>query len=115
MSETYERTDVSIERVDQDVSGRRGAGYALSFTQPDRRHTEFLTQGELIGLRQEIGAFFNLAGMGDAKRAADPAEAGGEWWTTQERLDHERHQYAQYAKPCRLCVYEARHPVDGGA
>jgi hypothetical protein len=33
-----------------------------------------LTQGELIALWQEIGVFYNLAGMRDAKHARDAKE-----------------------------------------
>lgn len=34
-----------------------------------------------------------------------------EWWTTQERLTHERHHFADTAQnpECRLCAYEAEH------
>lgn len=69
MTTTYERTSVSIERVGPERSGRRGADHAVSFTQPGSRHTEFMTQGELIDLWQQIGVHFNLAGMGDAQEA----------------------------------------------
>ena len=70
MTETYERTAVSIERAGPDRSGRRGADHAVSFAQPDSRHIEFMTQGELIDLWQQIGAYFNLTGVGDGQAAA---------------------------------------------
>jgi hypothetical protein len=61
----YERTAISIERAGPERSGRRGADHELSFTRPGRKHTEFMTQGELLDLWQQIGAYFNLAGMGE--------------------------------------------------
>jgi hypothetical protein len=61
----YERTAISIERAGPERSGRRGADHALSFSRKQGTNTEFLTQGELLDLWQQIGAYFGLAGMGE--------------------------------------------------
>jgi hypothetical protein len=49
------------------LAGKYQLSFHLNESQTVSLH---LTQGELLGLWQEVGAYFNLAGMGDAKRAA---------------------------------------------
>jgi hypothetical protein len=66
MSETY-----SPRPVTATIHPLESLNYRLSFHLSEHQtESVHLTQGELIGLWQEIGAYFNLAGMGDAKRAA---------------------------------------------
>lgn len=71
------RIETEIRRADPARLPRRDAGpWVLRFTRrQDGRNsstnTEYLTQGELIGLWQQIGVLFNLAGMRDKAQAAE--------------------------------------------
>jgi hypothetical protein len=105
----YERTAVSIERAGPDRSGRRGADHAVSFAQPDSRHIEFLTQGELIDLWQQIGAYFNLAGMGDAQEAA--RDSGSEKGKSARFADFYTARYDDYGSTARALIVETDEPM----
>lgn len=64
----YQKT-TSLTR-DDDASPRQHAPWKMAVTTPLGEHSassavEWMTQGELITLWQQIGAAFNLAGMRD--------------------------------------------------
>jgi hypothetical protein len=73
--DTFQRTMVSIERIDKPAT--LAGKYRLSFHLTEQQAVSVhLTQGELLDLWGEIGAFFNLLGMGDAKRHGETWPAG---------------------------------------
>jgi hypothetical protein len=65
MTDSDQRITISIERVDRPAS--LAGKHRLSFYLTDQHAVSVhLTQGELINLWQEIGTYFNLAGMREA-------------------------------------------------
>jgi hypothetical protein len=71
--DTYQPITVTIERITFPTA--LAGKHRLSFHMTDQHAVSLnLTQGELIALWQEIGVYYNLAGMRDAKHARDAKE-----------------------------------------
>lgn len=73
--------ETTIKRVDADQSGRTGVDWRLGFTRHYGEHSsstnvEFMTQGELLTLWQQIGALFDLGGMRNGLSDADLERMG---------------------------------------
>lgn len=65
-SREIDRTTFSIERVEKPatLAGKHQLSFHLNDSHAVSVH---LTQGELIDLWQQVGAYFNLAGMGEER------------------------------------------------
>ena len=79
--EGYIPTETTIERVDPAEPGPRNKDWKVGFTRrydekSSSTNVEWMSQGELITLWQQIGALFNLAGMREGLTNADLAKMG---------------------------------------